>query len=158
MFKLVKDTTSWWPVAWNGVAEDGSLVENRIEVQFVLVGRSEFKKMFLAQAAEDEDGDDRDRAVAARIMRNWRGIGDEDGKPLPFTPEFRDQWLDIPTVPAAVLAAYARLLMAAPEVREKNLNPSPAPGPAAAPAAGATPQPSRKASGNGERRKKTSRG
>lgn len=157
MFKLVKDTTSWWPVTWNGVAEDGSLIENRIEVQFVLVGRSEFKKMFLGEAAEGEDGDDRDRAVAARIMRDWRGIGDEDGKPLPFTPEFRDQWLDIPTVPAAVLAAYARLLMAAPEVREKNLNPSPAPGPAAQ-VVGETQRRSVKNSVAGARAKKKSRG
>lgn len=130
MFKLVQNETAWWPVAWNGVAENGSIVENRIEVKFTILGRSEFKKLFMADTAEDDD--DRDRAVAERIMQDWRGVADEDGKPLPFTPEFRDMWLDIAAVPTAVIQAYTRLLLAAPEVREKNSAASPAPGPVAA--------------------------
>lgn len=34
------------------------------------------------------------KAVARRVIRDWEGIGDEDDKPLPVTPEHVDALLD----------------------------------------------------------------
>lgn len=157
MFKLVKDRTAWWPVTWDGVNEDGEIIENRVEVKFLIIGRKEFKKLFM-DAGSDQDADQDDEAinreVAQRIMKDWKGIGDENGEPLPFEPEWVEAWLDQSMVPVAVLNAYMRLMAAAPEVREKNSGASPASGPAAAKAEGATNRRSRRSSAAGARRKK----
>lgn len=154
MFKLVKDRTAWWPVKWDAVNEDGEIVENRVEVKFLIVGRKEFRDLFME--SDEAQGDDEaiNREVAQRIIKDWKGIGDENGEPLPFEPEWVDAWLDQPMVPVAVLNAYTRLLAAAPEVREKNSGASPASGRAAEKAAGETNRRSRRSSAAGARRKK----
>ena len=36
-FKIVKQPRAWWPVAWPGVAEDGGIVDNRIELRMRLL-------------------------------------------------------------------------------------------------------------------------
>lgn len=152
MFKLVAERTAWWPVTWKGVTEDGEIVENRIEVKFRIVGRREFAELFLAEPQEGQSQEELDRRAAERVILDWRGIADENGKPLPFTPELRDQWLDLPMVAVATMEAYARLFAAVPEVREKNSVSSPAPGPAAA--MGETVPQSRPSSPRGARRRK----
>lgn len=34
MFKVISETLVWWPVLFSGVAEDGAVVDNKIELRF----------------------------------------------------------------------------------------------------------------------------
>lgn len=126
MFKLVAERTAWWPVIWKGVAEDGSIIENEIELRFHVLGEAEFKDL-LKQAEGSSD----DVAILRRLVKDWRGIGDEDGKQLPFSEENLGRFLDIPNAKLGLATAYYRLMAAAPEEREKNLKKSPNAGPEA---------------------------
>lgn len=135
MFKLVKERTAWRPVVWNSVGEDGSIIENRIEMKFRVVGRSEFAELFLG-AQSDEVGADaleKDMALARRIVaEDWRGVGDEKGVALSFRWELLQQLMDTPGFAQAFGDACLKLYQALPEIREKNSGASPASGPATA--------------------------
>jgi hypothetical protein len=57
--------------------------------------------------------DRRARTFVAELLRTvvvgWpddSGIADEDGKPLAYTPERRDQLIDVPFVQSALITAY----------------------------------------------------
>jgi hypothetical protein len=119
MFKLVEERTAWWPMSWKGVAEDGAIIENEIEMRFHVLGEKAFKEL-LAQAEENDD-----IAVLRRLVKDWRGIGDEEGKPLPFSDENLLRFLDLPNTKMGLATAYYRLMAATPEEREKNLGKSP---------------------------------
>src|SRR5690625_490203 len=45
--------------------------------------------------AHEEVGIAMVRAVARRVVRDWEGVGDEDGAPLPVSPEGIDALLEI---------------------------------------------------------------
>ena len=36
-YRIVKAAQAWWPVEWQGVTDDGSIVTNRIEMRFRLL-------------------------------------------------------------------------------------------------------------------------
>lgn len=56
----------------------------------------------VAAAAEADSTDSNDdlartvaKAVARIVVKDWEGVGDEDGKPLPLTPEGIDALLEL---------------------------------------------------------------
>ena len=118
MFKLVEERTAWWPMNWKGVAEDGTIIENEIEMRFHVLGEAAFKA--LLDEAEEND----DIAVLRRLVKDWRGIGDEEGTPLPFSDDNLLRFLDLPNTKMGLATAYYRLMAATPEEREKNSEPS----------------------------------
>lgn len=163
MFKLVSERTAWWPVTWAGVAEDGSVIEHRIELKFRVVGRDDFRDLFgeaLGAGVAEEPGDDvlaADMALARRVVaEDWKGVGDEKGAALPFSWDRFAQLMDAPMFAPSFAMAYVRLYQALPEVREKNSAASRAPGPAAA--VGATQAQSPKSLNRGARRRAKSKG
>lgn len=130
-FRIVKDATSWWPVRWDGVAEDGSIVEQSVEVRFARMGRAEFVAMF------GDGNETKNDAMFDRTVRDWRGVEDEDGAALAMTGEAVAALLDTANFPGALVDAYVAFWRALPETRLGNSSPPPAGGPAAAAATGA---------------------
>lgn len=139
MYKLVKEPRAWWPVVWNGVAEDGAIVENKIELRFVLHSEDEFARLAvdgvkLGQRAGDElaaaaDADAGPEAPLStlyagfvrKIAVDWRGVGAENGEPLKFDePGALEQLLNVPGVFKAAVEAYGRCRAGEKDVRRGN--------------------------------------
>lgn len=116
MFKIVKNPKAWWPVTFPGVTEDGQVVENKIEVRFVL--HDEDENIQLARdmgAASEEAADDvLPSAFAAdivmRIAEDWKGVtlddGSVDGMSLPFTRENVAMLVRVPNAFDGITAGY----------------------------------------------------
>lgn len=159
MFKLVNERTAWWPVIWKGVGEDGSVVEHRIELKFRIVSRSEFRELFgfdapASDPASETDPLNADMALARRVVgEDWRGVGDEKGRALPFSWDGLAQLMEVANFAPAFGLSYVRLFQAAPEEREKNSGASPASGPEVE-AADRTDRRSRRSSAAGARARK----
>ncbi|UIJ46899.1 histidine kinase [Sphingomonas cannabina] len=104
-YKVVKNPRVWFPVKWDGLAEDGTIVVNAIEMRFRLLKVDEavefMRDVFAAQAAvvEAERGDAAEKAdlaqihaeLIARIASDWRHIEFENGEPMRW--DVPDDWL-----------------------------------------------------------------
>ena len=96
MLRLNLSTEPRWLDLGHGVR----LLVEPLTTAIMLAARSD---PTIVAAAGDADGsasnDDLARIVAkalARIVvKNWEGVGDEDGKPLPLTPEGLDALLEL---------------------------------------------------------------
>lgn len=127
MFRIVKQPRAWWPVTWRGVAEDGSVVDHRIELRFRLL-KVDAAALFIrdvidAQAREAEPGTDLPGMYAdlvARIADDWRGVGAENGEPLPWSPENLRLLMNEGGMFTHVFAAFRACLAGEPEVRRGN--------------------------------------
>ena len=91
-FTIVKHSRAWWPVKWNGVAEDGTIVENAIELRFRRTKVDEsaafIRDVVAAQDKEGEEGVDLPALYVGfvqRIADDWRGVLAENGEPLPWS-------------------------------------------------------------------------
>lgn len=138
MFRIVSERTAWWPVIFAGVSEDGTIVENRIELRFRILDEDDFPSFIaelLAMTAGDAgqvDGAGSDASavpmtqsqraakVLAPVVRDWRGVGSENGEPMPFSEVAFASLLRVPNVAGAVGNAYLACRRASPEVREGN--------------------------------------
>lgn len=109
-FRIVKQPHAWWPVEWPGVAEDGAMVTNAIDMRFRLLKIEEATE-FLRDVTAAQEADRRATAEAlgrgeeavqsdivslysglvSRIAVDWRGLEAENGEPLPFDG---DKWLE----------------------------------------------------------------
>ena len=138
-FRIVKDATSWWTVKWNGVDDDGQVVEQSLELRFARLGNAEFMAMF------GPDNTTENQALWNRVVRGWRGLQDEAGTDIAWPNDAAvDALLDTANFPAALGLAYMAFMRALPETRLGNSSPSPAGGraaadPTAAPEATPTP-------------------
>lgn len=93
-YRIVKEARAWWPVTWDGLAEDGSFVENKVELRFRLMktdAASAFgREVAAARGREQEEGVDLPALYAelvAQMADDWRGVAAENGEALPFTAE-----------------------------------------------------------------------
>ena len=124
MFKLVRERTAWWPVAWQVATEDGGQTEKaEIELQFRLIGLDDLKPIMAEAEAVDlrqEAPSARLAEVLARIVTDWRGVGDESGVQAPFTPDTFRQLLNMPGSFAAIMSAYRDCLAGVVTAREGN--------------------------------------
>lgn len=126
-FTLVKAARAWWPVEWDGVAEDGAIVSNKIEMRFRLIKLDEAalfaRDALAAQAKEQEDGADLAAiyvGLVSRIADDWRGVNAENGDALPWTPDNLKLLMNEPGLFTVTFDAFRRCLAAAPKVREGN--------------------------------------
>lgn len=127
MFRIVKEPKAWWPVTWQGVAEDGSLVENKIELRFRMLkvdaAAAFIRDVVAASETEAEPGADLPATYAgliARIADDWRGVGAENGEPLPWSIENLRLLMNEGGLFTHVFAAFRACLAAAPKAREGN--------------------------------------
>lgn len=137
MFKIIAEPLVWWPVTFPGVTEDGEVVENKIEVRFVILDEDameafsiETGKLLASKlVGENEEvlaPEDRptSSAVAQQalqpIVRDWRGVAAENGEPLPFSVDNFRALLRVPNVFAAILRSYGACRAGRAEVRSGN--------------------------------------
>lgn len=128
MFKLVKTLTAWWPVkVFEPDPENpGKFVSFEFQAEFEILDREEVGKNEAARAAvfaefEGAAGDDRLRELQRklddlqtreflRVMRNWRGVVDDNDQPLTFTEQGLLQALKRNHVREAISVAYAEAI------------------------------------------------
>lgn len=96
--RIKKDNIVWWPVTVK-VPQDGGKPEDvEISVKYKLITRSE-RNEFIGLAFNDDVANadhDVDRALALyrdKVL-DWKGIENEDGNELPFSPENLEAMLD----------------------------------------------------------------
>lgn len=105
MFKLVPNLTCWWPVKVSepDPNKPGKFIEHTFEAELQILDRDESQKAdeqrraMLKQAADDPSDENlakveklleaHDQMAFRRVLRNWRGLIDENDQPIPFTDE-----------------------------------------------------------------------
>lgn len=149
MFVLAKERLAWWPVTFPSVTDAGGVIDNRIELRFVILGEEEFPSFVkrltapaMQAAAVVDAGDDVSAATAVpaiesdiessstssartletllEVVRDWRHVGAENGEPLPFNRENFGALLNVPNAAAAIGRGYVACRSATPEIREGN--------------------------------------
>lgn len=142
MFRIVSRRTAWWPVRFGGVTEDGKIVENEVELRFVVLDEDEIVDFFARlEKASDEAAQAREQPAAStsavseavnpssaaavlprmlEIVEDWRNVGNENGGALPFTPDNFLQFLKVPNVAKAIGGAYRDCRAAVPQARAGN--------------------------------------
>lgn len=136
MFKVISETLVWWPVLFPGVAEDGTVVENKIELRFrildedaiddfarttnlILEGNQEEAAADIATAGRPTPSVLMQRGLAP-IVRDWRLVAGANGEPLPFNEGNFASLLRVPNVFPAILSAYAGCRAGRAEIRAGN--------------------------------------
>lgn len=131
MFKVVSETLVWWPVVFPGVTEDGAIVENKIEMRFVILDEDAIDAFGRdAQAIQSEEPEGASAApstpsekmqrVLAPIVRGWRQVAAENGEPMPFNEDNFRALLRVPNVYPAILTAYRACRAGRAEIRAGN--------------------------------------
>lgn len=134
MFRIVSRRAAWWPIRFGGVTEDGKIVQNEVELRFIILDEDQIVDFFarLEQAnrpafATGLPGDTEPLSQAAmmlplllEIVDDWRNVGDENGKALPFSPDNFLQFLKVPNAARAIGAGYRDCRAAAPDARAGN--------------------------------------
>lgn len=126
MFKIGSGRFTWMAVRWPGLTEDGTPLENEVELQVELVTRTRLQEQLDAEKA----GGTSDK-FASEVTRNWKGVGDADGNPLPFSLENFALLFDAPGFGNHFGSAYLEAWQGISGIREKNSDPSPGAGPKA---------------------------
>lgn len=108
MLKLVSERQVWWPVTLSLPADQGEREEVLIELRFRILG-VDATTAFLASADNTASEGEVSRGMAEMVQRfvvDWRGVGDEKGKALPFSVDALAQLMDVPGAFMATLKAY----------------------------------------------------
>lgn len=136
-YKIVKERRAWWPVKWSGVTEQGRVVENEIELRFIIHKEDEFVGLLseaaqLPQKARDRlqgeaDAEEERTALSVfytdflgKIAADWKGVLAENGEPLKFDPENIQLLMNEPGVFAAAVEAYRVCRTGGKDIRSGN--------------------------------------
>lgn len=137
MFKIIAEPLVWWPVTFPGVTDEGEVVENKIEMRFVVLDEDAMEAFsiatgkLLASKLTDDNQEilaPEDRPTSSTvaqqalqpIVRDWRGVGAENGEPLPYNADNFRALLRVPNVFTAILRAYGACRAGRAEVRSGN--------------------------------------
>lgn len=131
MYKIVANPRAWWPVTWPGVSEEGEVVENRIEMRFVIHSEDDHQALInevseLSRRADESVGEEKQSLsfyyteLVQRIAVDWRGVLAENGEPLKWEQENIRLLMNQPGVFAASVAGYRSCRTGGKEVREGN--------------------------------------
>lgn len=137
MFKVISETLVWWPVLFPGVTDEGKVVENKIELRFLILDEDAIDDF--ARATNLILAGERDAAAAAEggnpasvvpsvlmqrglspIVRDWRMVAGANGEAMPFNEDNFRALLRVPNVFTAILAAYAACRAGRAEARAGN--------------------------------------
>lgn len=135
-YKIVEQAKAWWPIRWNGVADDGEIVTYEIPGRFVILDEDEFLEFnedvakVGGELAEAEDPGERRKLSQVlspfilRILEDWRDVTEEDGseggRSVPFEKASLERMLRVPNFASGVTESYRRLRAAQPEQRKGN--------------------------------------
>jgi hypothetical protein len=102
-FKYTKVTSYKWPVTVE-LPDNGQYKKETFTAIFKKVGRRSF---------EDLD-DAATESLIFDVLLGWEDITDEDGKPIPFSEDFKTELLDDTYFLRGVMAGYLDSLQGAP--------------------------------------------
>ncbi len=130
-YKIGSQTKAWWPIRFNGVAEDGSIVENEIKGRFRILDEDENLALEREIASARVEEDDASPALSAllapivmKFLEDWQGVteddGSDEGKSVPFTEANLIRMLRVPNFAGGVAAAYRAARAGEPERRRGN--------------------------------------
>lgn len=126
-YVIKKGAGVWRPVRWDEAVDGGGVETAEIQVKFRRVGLEEAAELNkLAGAGELSMPE-----FAKRVVLDWDGPAEADGKPLAFTPDNVAALLDVPGFPAGLELAFWQMVGGMADERVKNSPASPAGGPAA---------------------------
>lgn len=121
-FKVRTATTFWWPVTVKVPAADrpGAFDEHGFEMLFEALGRKEAKAIDAEamKARVDGDADAGESLLLKRVCKDWRGLEDENGVALVFTPEAFDELIDYSWTRRGIYLAFAEAMSG--EAARKN--------------------------------------
>lgn len=125
MFVMVPNRKVWWPVAWATAVDGGKTVEAKVAMQFILKSPDDMPSL-VEHANTIDDQDDsrpasvRKAALMGDLIADWRDIGDEEKKPVPYSSASLADFFALPGTFMATVNAYARCMAGQAETREKN--------------------------------------
>lgn len=96
-FRVTKSRRVWWPVEIKEPQDGGSVKKHLVDAQFEILPQSENDEILLG-------GQD----IMARVLRDFRGFQDEEGREIPFSDEMRQSLLEEPYIRTAFLEAYGQ--------------------------------------------------
>jgi hypothetical protein len=130
-YKIGSQTKAWWPIRFNGVTEEGVVVENEIRGRFRILDEDEnvtleadIVKVREALTADSPQLSGALAPIIERFLEDWQGVLEDDGTPegkaLPFTPENLKRMLRVPNFAAGVGLAFREVRAGEPERRRGN--------------------------------------
>lgn len=112
MFKLTKSPTFWMTVAGDEQTESGRRAEFKFELKVKRITFPELSDLLKSAATEGRS----DFEAVNDLVLDWRGIGNEEGEPLPYSAEALQDLMAVVGGAPVVRA----LLKAMPKAKEKN--------------------------------------
>lgn len=96
-FKLSNSHRYWWPVRVRIPDPEcpGCIIEQTLKVQFEPLSRDELldAQEKAARLRDFRELAEHEAAQSRRIVKNWDGVVDDAGEPVPFSPEHLDRAL-----------------------------------------------------------------
>jgi hypothetical protein len=100
-FILKQSDTYSWPVAVEFPVDGGRFEKQTFDAEFKRLPQDRIEVI-----RQDVLGDTAtDRSVCVEVLVGWKGITDDSGD-VPFSEKARDDLLNIPLVPRAVMTAW----------------------------------------------------
>lgn len=108
MFKLDLSPTFWATVRYQTPKADGRGMEvHTFDVQFPRFDEPELAALYKEAAASDDTRPQSiDTRIAKRMVRDWRGVADPAGQPVPFSAGAFDDLLRLDGMGTAILVAF----------------------------------------------------
>ncbi|MBN8844792.1 MAG: hypothetical protein J0H88_16245 [Sphingomonadales bacterium] len=130
-YVIVEQPRAWWPIRFNGVTEEGEIVENEVRGRFIILDEDEFKEFeddMMAVLVTDKPVTKKVSQLLSpfimRILENWEHVLEDDGtkqgRSLPFDEPNLQRMLRVPNFAAAVAAACREVRKAEPVRRTGN--------------------------------------
>lgn len=113
MFKIAITPSYWAPVTVELIGDGGKIQKHIFECQFRRLTQSELAAYTERLTAQQLDDD----ALVREVVLDWRGVLDEDGTELTFSPASLTRLLDIYPVRTSIVTAFFASLQGA---RQKN--------------------------------------
>lgn len=110
-FKLVERYGYWWPatVRIPDSENPGKLIEQKLKVLLAPLSRDEIEAAEKESAALKTAREIADHSVRQvhKVVRDWDGVIDGNGKPVPFSTEKLDQALQFPWFRTGIMNALS---------------------------------------------------
>lgn len=104
LFVLRRPSSFWWTVRVP-VPDDDTYLIAVLKCLFRWVDQAEFDRM-QGKGLKPGEAAPTDAEIVQRVLVGWSGLKDEDGEPVPYSDEARDQLMAHTLVRSAVLATY----------------------------------------------------
>jgi hypothetical protein len=122
--RFIADTnpTFWWPVEVTrpDPEKSGQVQTDTLEILFEMLSQDEALEFDeqLRKAKTEREQAEAERKRIKRVCRDWREVVDEKDKPIPFSGEMLDRFIQFPWNRIGIYRAFTQA--AAGEAREKN--------------------------------------